>query len=163
VTRAIVPCIVVLALAALWSARPAARTYENARAVGKRCSTCHDSKHPHLANLNAAGRYYLTHRTLDGYKPSANRSTPSPTGRDANPGRAVFEKSCAVCHGGRGEGTSLAKALTGPRKYATTESAAVEVIRNGIKGTPMAPFAGALSDREIRDVARYVMTLKPRQ
>ena len=144
-----------------WDAVPSARTYEHARLVGKRCSTCHDSKQPHLANLNEAGRYFLTRRTLDGYTPSAGRV--AQRGRalsDPSLGRSVFSRSCSVCHGADGQGTALAKALTGPRQHARTEAAAIQVIRNGIKGTTMAPFGTALKDEEIRAVAKYVMTLK---
>ena len=143
-----------------WDAVPSARTYEHARLVGKRCSACHDSKKPHLANLNDAGRYFLTHRTLDGYTPATGRVTQRGASSNASLGRSVFTRSCSVCHGADGQGTALAKALTGPRQHARTEAAAIQVIRNGIKGTTMAPFGTALKDEEIRAVARYVMTLK---
>ncbi|MCA1560576.1 MAG: cytochrome c [Acidobacteria bacterium] len=160
--KAIRGVIVCAAIAvAGWNDVSSAGTYEHARLVGKRCSTCHDSKMPHLANLNAAGRYFLTRRTLDGYTPATGRvaqrgKTPS----NASLGRAVFTRSCSVCHGADGQGTALAKALTGPRQHAPTEAAAIQVIRNGIKGTTMAPFGMALKDEEIRAVAKYVMTLK---
>ena len=150
-----------LLLAASWTAVPEARTYENARATGKRCSTCHDSKHPNLANLNAAGRYYLKHRTLDGYTPSAKPATaPRPPASD--PGRAVYVDACAACHGEKGEGTTVAGALTGARKYARTEAETIAVIRKGIEGTVMASFADALTDAQIRAVARYVTGLRAR-
>jgi cytochrome c5 len=147
-----------------WYAVPSARTYEHARLVGKRCSTCHDSKKPHLANLNAAGRYFLTRRTLDGYTPAAGRlAQRGRASSSASLGRSVFTRSCSVCHGAEGQGTALAKALTGPRQHARTEAAAIQVIRNGIEGTTMAPFGTALKDDEIRAVARYVMTMKERR
>lgn len=163
--RGILPVIgyAVIAVAG-WTAVPLARTYEHARLVGKRCSTCHDSKKPHLANLNAAGRYFLTRRTLDGYTPAAGRVAHGGRAQSsASLGRAVFTRSCSVCHGADGQGTALAKALTGPRQYAHTEATAIQVIRNGIKGTTMAPFGAALKDDELRAVARYVMTLKARR
>ncbi|MEO5894762.1 MAG: cytochrome c [Vicinamibacterales bacterium] len=151
--------------------RASAGTYQHARATGSRCSTCHDSKRPHLANLNARGQYFLQHRTLDGYTTLAGSSEqgsdrrPAPVNRPPNrpsPGLAVYTQSCAVCHGPGGRGTPLAAALAGPRKHARTEAAALTVITNGIKGTAMASFGGALTDQEIRAVAKYVMTLKPR-
>lgn len=46
-----------------------ARTYEHARAVGARCSTCHDTHRPGIENLNARGRWFMRHRTLDGFSP----------------------------------------------------------------------------------------------
>lgn len=157
------------AVVAAGSGKVSAGTYEHARATGSRCSTCHDSKRPHLANLNARGQYFLRHRTLDGYTPP----TPSEPrgGREREPGKrpsnalatglAVYTRSCVVCHGPQGRGTPLAATLAGPRKHATTEAAAVAVITNGIKGTAMAPFGTALTGQEIRAVARYVMTLRP--
>lgn len=143
-----------------WDAVPSARTYEHARLLGKRCSACHDSKKPHLANLNGAGRYFLTHRTLDGYTPAAGRVAQRGAASSASLGRSVFSRSCSVCHGADGQGTALAKALIGSCQHARTEAAAIQVIRNGIKGTTMAPFGTALKDEEIRAVAKYVMTLK---
>jgi mono/diheme cytochrome c family protein len=144
-----------------------ARTYEHARQVGKRCSTCHASKAPHVSNLNSAGRYFLEHRTLDGYdpRPAAGRGRTKPSTAQpvpgGPPGLVVFNRTCLLCHGPAGKGTALATPLTAQRKHATTEAAAVEVITNGIKGTTMAPFKGTLTEREIRDVAKYVMTLQP--
>jgi cytochrome c6 len=151
----------------IWNVRAtdAAGTYEHARRLGKRCSTCHDSTKPHLANLNDAGRYFLEHRTLDGYKPgpSASSGGQPAGGAGSDPGLAVYTRACAVCHGPEGRGTALAAPLTGERNHARTEAEAVGVITNGIDGTAMTSFKSALSEREIRDVARYVMSLMPRR
>lgn len=142
-----------------------AGTYEHARQTGKRCSTCHTSKAPHVTNLNAAGRYFLQHRTLEGFTPppAGQRAVDEPQGAPAalRPGLAVYNRACVLCHGPGGKGTALAMPLTGERKHARTEALAVEVITGGIEGTAMTAFKGVLSDREIRDVARYVMALKP--
>lgn len=140
-----------------------AGTYENARQTGKRCSTCHTSKAPNVTNLNAAGRYFLQHRTLRGFTPG-QRAVSKPVGAPGaapQPGLAVYNRVCVLCHGPGGKGTALAMPLTGKRKHATSEALAVEVITGGLEGTAMMAFKGVLSDREIRDVARYVMTLKP--
>jgi mono/diheme cytochrome c family protein len=151
-----------------------ARTYEHARALGTRCSTCHTSTRPHVSNLNAAGRHFLKHRTLDGYVPQAPRSAstrpdaqaPSadqrkPAGQDpASPGVAVFQRTCAVCHGDKGQGTALAKPLTGLPQHARTEAEIAAVVRDGIKGTSMAAFRETLTAKEIASVARYVASLR---
>ena len=142
-----------------------AGTYEHARQTGKRCSTCHTSKAPHVTNLNDAGRYFLQHRTLEGFTPPpAGQRTVDKTqaARAAalRPGLAVYNRACVLCHGPGGKGTALAMPLTGERKHARTEALAVTVITGGIDGTAMMAFQGVLSEREIRDVARYVMTLK---
>lgn len=150
----------VLAAAVVVGQAASARTYEHARQVGKRCSTCHDSKAPHAANLNAVGRYFLEHRTLEGYKPGIT-TKPAQTAAEVDPpGLAVYNRTCVVCHGPGGAGTALAMPLTGERTHATTAAAAVAVITNGIPGTAMGPFKTVLSEREIRAVAEYVMTLK---
>ena len=146
-----------------------ADTYEHARALGTRCSTCHDSKRPHLANLNEAGRHFLRYRSLDGYKPASAPTAQAPVRKPAAPasgaalapGLAVYTRSCAACHGPKGAGTVLAGPLNGPRKHAATQAAAIEVIRNGIKGTAMASFRNALTEQEIIDVAKYVTSLLP--
>ena len=146
---------------ASFQASGSAGTYEYARQVGKRCSTCHDSTRPHVANLNSAGRYFLEHRTLDGYKPAAAAARPSKPVSD--PGLAIYDRACVVCHGPAGKGTALAAPLTAERKHARTEAEAMAVITDGIEGTAMAAFKGALSEEEIRDVARYVMSLRSRR
>ena len=153
-------------LVASFQASGSAGKYEYARQVGKRCSTCHESKRPHVANLNAAGRYFLEHRTLEGYKPAApapQTSRRAPEGSPSDPGLAVYNRACVVCHGPTGQGTALAGPLTAERKHARTEAEAVAVIADGIDGTAMAAFKGALTEREIRDVANYVMSLAPRR
>ena len=170
-TRMAAAALVAGAVALLVTVTASAGTYQHARALGTRCSTCHDSKKPHLANLNEAGKYFLARRTLDGYKPAAALAKPPSTRKpapakpagSASAGLAVYTRSCAVCHGPQGRGTALAAALTGPRKHATTEAAAVQVIKNGVKGTAMVSFAAALTEQEIRDVAKYVMTLRSSQ
>ena len=142
-----------------------ARTYEHARQTGKRCSTCHTSKAPHVTNLNPAGQYFLQHRTLEGFTPPAagQRTGGKPQAAPAaalRPGLAVYNRACVLCHGPGGKGTALAMPLTGERKHARTEALAVAVISGGIDGTAMMAFKGVLSEPEIRDVARYVMTLR---
>jgi mono/diheme cytochrome c family protein len=153
-----------------------ARTYEHARALGTRCSTCHTSTRPHVSNLNAAGQYFLKHRTLDGYVPEAQPRRPPSTGPDAqarsaeqrkpagqdpaSPGVAVFQRTCAVCHGDKGQGTALAKPLTGPPQHARTEAEIAALVRDGIKGTSMAAFRETLTAKEIASVARYVASLR---
>ena len=60
-----------VAVTATWAATvgTGARSYEHARAVGTRCSTCHDTHKPGIENLNASGRWFMRHRTLEGFSP----------------------------------------------------------------------------------------------
>ena len=148
---------------AVTTARPAARTYENARAVGKRCSTCHLGKHPAVENLNDRGKYYLKHRTLDGYRPGAGSEPDPAQAPGASRGAAVFARTCAPCHGARGEGAPLGKPLTGGNRKYTTRAQVQDVVRHGIKGTAMAPFGTVLTDAEIEDVVQHVLTLSARR
>ena len=72
--------------------------------------------------------------------------------------RVLYERSCAVCHGPRGEGKQL-----GTMKVPSLrEGAAVNnpderlfaQISNGGKGMP--PFRHTLDDRQIQDLVRFV-------
>jgi mono/diheme cytochrome c family protein len=137
---------------AITAAKPAARTYENARAVGKRCSTCHVGKHPGVENLNERGKYYLTHRTLDGYKPGGPAR-----------GAAIFARTCAPCHGAKGEGAPLGRPLVGGNRKYTTPAQVEDVVRHGIKGTAMAPFGTVFGDAEIKDIVQHVLALSAKR
>ena len=134
---------------------PCGATYETARAVGKRCSACHDSKRPDVTNLNASGRYYMVHRRL-----KATTAPGAPERRNMpSSGRAVFSRNCTPCHGPAGEGTSKAKTLLGRKERANTQAEIAALVRRWIDGTSMFPFEGLLSDTEIQAVARYVASL----
>src|SRR5437016_537361 len=73
-------------------------------------------------------------------------------------GEKLFQIHCARCHGAKGEG-SRGPALARPKlPRAPDDTALVDVIDNGIRGTEM-PGAGAMSDREMRQTAAYVRSL----
>lgn len=73
-------------------------------------------------------------------------------------GEKLFQVHCARCHGAKGEGNN-GPALSRPKlPRAPDDAALVKVIENGIRGTEM-PGAGAMSDREMRQVAAYVRSL----
>ena len=82
-----------------------------------------------------------------------------PTSRaDMQRGGQLFQIHCARCHGAKGEG-SRGPALNRPKlSRATDDGVLVEIIDAGIRGTEM-PGAGAMSDREERQVAAYVRSL----
>jgi mono/diheme cytochrome c family protein len=82
---------------------------------------------------------------------------------DAARGRAVYERSCAGCHGAKGEGKSgPALANAGFQQSATPAFVAITVVR-GRRGTTMPAFGrdGAgyarLAPDEVLDVAAFVM------
>ena len=85
----------------------------------------------------------------------------APDTAQAELGERVFTANCAQCHGPRGDGsgTAAAELAINPasfRRQRPTLDHAVQVLRNGIDGTPMAPWTPRLSEAELLAVARYV-------
>jgi cytochrome c oxidase cbb3-type subunit 2/cytochrome c oxidase cbb3-type subunit I/II len=85
----------------------------------------------------------------------------TPTEEVLEVGKRVYAANCAQCHGPRGDGkgTAAAELPMAPasfRRQRPTSDHAVEAIRNGIDGTPMAPWTPRLTDPEVRAVAEYV-------
>ena len=90
---------------------------------------------------------------------------------DAKNGKAIFDKkakpmACKMCHGAKGDGTGkLGGALKPkPRNFTcaktmkdVTPGQMFWIIKNGSKGTGMAPFK-TLKDNEIWDVIKYIRT-----
>lgn len=92
-------------------------------------------------------------------------------------GRGVYDKlKCSSCHGTDGAGTGAialdlhddlghaiaASNLTEPwtfRGGSSTEDIALR-LRTGIDGTPMPSYLGAATDKEIGDLANYVVSLR---
>jgi ubiquinol-cytochrome c reductase cytochrome c subunit len=83
---------------------------------------------------------------------------------DPSAGAVVFQTNCVMCHGERGQGrfgVALAKAwaVTDPPTYIQ------QVVRQGIEGSVMPAWAqangGPLTDKEIGDVAAFILTLEP--
>ena len=69
-------------------------------------------------------------------------------------GKVTFTRSCAVCHGGAGEGGGVGPALLGIGHLGI--ESIVDSIRNPLPNMPKLP----LSEQEIRDTAEYVQTLR---
>jgi mono/diheme cytochrome c family protein len=85
-------------------------------------------------------------------------------------GRVIYEQRCAACHGANGDGNGLAAAAMEPRPKnlrdadfwrGRTAADVRQVVRDGKRGTLMAPFAGALSDADIDAVVAYVESFRP--
>jgi mono/diheme cytochrome c family protein len=83
---------------------------------------------------------------------------------DPSQGSVVFQENCVPCHGDRGQGrfgVPLAKAWPSndPDVYIQ------QVVRTGIAGSVMPAWAqvngGPLTDKQIADVAAFVLTLEP--
>jgi mono/diheme cytochrome c family protein len=76
-------------------------------------------------------------------------------------GARTFEANCAQCHGRRGDGDGpaageLPMTPVSFRRQRPTLAHAIEVVRNGIEGTSMAPWTSRLTDAEVIAVATYV-------
>ena len=76
-------------------------------------------------------------------------------------GAKVYAARCAQCHGEQGAGdgpaaNQFAVAPTNFRAQRPSIAASLRALRNGIDGTPMASWAGELSEAELSAVAYYV-------
>jgi cbb3-type cytochrome c oxidase subunit II len=91
----------------------------------------------------------------DFYKPAP--AVPAPSSGAAQ----IYADICAQCHGERGAGDGYAanSFRIVPRSFVTgrpSQAAAVLTVRDGIEGSPMAPYRSRLTDAEIDDVAGYI-------
>lgn len=108
---------------------------------------------PDLAALVAAVRAFST----TGPEPSL------PAGL-LEQGRRAYQNNCVQCHGERGDGrgpaaAALAIAPTDLTLQRPTLPRALATLRDGIPGTPMAPWTSRLTNAELIAVAHYVRTL----
>jgi cytochrome c6 len=85
-------------------------------------------------------------------------------GDDAQPGKAVFETKCKMCHGADGKGNPIiAKAMkvtlpdmTSPAIQSKSDEALKKQITEG--GGKMKPISG-LTDQQITDVIAFIRSL----
>jgi high-affinity iron transporter len=84
-------------------------------------------------------------------------------------GKAIFEKSCAGCHGAAGLGDGPAGVALNPKPPAigtveqmrgVTPALTYRVLSVGIAGTPMAGYAGVLTPEQRWNVVAYVNSLR---
>jgi len=94
---------------------------------------------------------------------------------DVARGRALYAQKCAVCHGaeGRGDGPAEFVLFPKPRDLTSgifkvrststlpTDDDLMRVIGQGLPGTAMPGWAGALTVAERRDLVAFVKTLSP--
>ena len=94
---------------------------------------------------------------------SATGPEPSLPGGLIELGERTYTNNCVQCHGERGDGTGpaareLPMAPTDLTLQRPTLAHALETLRGGIPGTPMAPWTSRLTDAEIIAVAQYART-----
>ncbi len=93
--------------------------------------------------------------------PSTRRVRPPGVPRMMELGRSVYAAHCAQCHGvsGEGDGSAARELAMLPSNFhdiAPVNSAILRAIRNGVEGTPMAPWTAKLTDAEIIAVALVI-------
>ena len=69
-------------------------------------------------------------------------------------GKAVYDRSCAACHGAKGEG-GVGNAIAGSAIVVGDVSGHLEVGINGVPGTAMQAFGGQLNDVDMAAVITY--------
>lgn len=79
-------------------------------------------------------------------------------------GQQVYAANCVQCHGERGDGRGTAAGALpmAPADFVRqqpTLALALRAVREGVHGTPMAPWTSRLSDAEVVAVAHYVRSL----
>jgi mono/diheme cytochrome c family protein len=80
-----------------------------------------------------------------------------------HPGKVLYEKNCAVCHGDHGNSGRWTSGMnvqprdfTSERGRALTRDTMVDAVTHGRPGTAMASFAGQLHEQQIGDVVDYI-------
>jgi mono/diheme cytochrome c family protein len=76
-------------------------------------------------------------------------------------GAHVYASHCAQCHGekGGGDGWAVSQLSVVPTNFQAQRpslSESLRALRNGVDGTPMAPWTSRLSEAELSAVAYYV-------
>lgn len=103
--------------------------------------------------------------------PSSLYTKDKTSSADAKNGKVIFEKkakpmACKMCHGPKGDGGGKLGAALKPKPRNFTCKKTMKdvtpgqmfwIIKNGSKGTGMAPFK-TLKDKEIWDVIKYIRT-----
>jgi len=92
---------------------------------------------------------------------SAARQVPSLPGNLAEVGARVYAANCVQCHGpqGDGQGWAAAELIMAPtsfREQRPSLDQSLRALRNGIDGTPMAPWTSRLDAAEVLAVAHHV-------
>jgi alcohol dehydrogenase (cytochrome c) len=85
---------------------------------------------------------------------SQKTNSASATGGDPNAGKQIFAANCVSCHGATGHGGNGGPDLTSIPS-ARNQNRVLAQVENGGRGMP--PFKGQLSQKQISDVAAYVI------
>ncbi|MBL8179965.1 MAG: c-type cytochrome [Bryobacterales bacterium] len=122
--------------------------------------------------MRTGGKTNMQHSTWSPIPPSSQKSfhTPENFGKvvfaaQPNPlqgaaeGRAIYNRSCTMCHGLDGAAGDRAPALGAQRRYfRRTETELHDAIRNGIKGTGMP--GSPMPDADIRKIIAFLFSIR---
>lgn len=75
-------------------------------------------------------------------------------------GRELYQQFCLVCHGSRGQGTTLGPTVTSVAVTAFTDADIARVISQGRAANGMPMFGRAMSREEIDGIVAYIRTLQ---
>ncbi len=97
--------------------------------------------------------------TVRGFYRPVREPAPPPAIRDL--GKQVYADHCAQCHGenGDGKGSAAPEVRMAPTDFTSerpTPAETLRALRQGVAGTPMAPWNTKLSEAELSAVAYYV-------
>lgn len=100
--------------------------------------------------------------------PKYDQPVPEATAVQLARGKKLYKTACATCHGDAGKPPAhmLVSLVKPPADLSNpavanfySEQARIEIIRNGIRGTPMKGWRGLLSEDDILAVFMYTRTL----
>ena len=77
-----------------------------------------------------------------------------------NPGAAIYMNYCSACHGKNLEGGQAPSLLTAKWKHGDSKKAIVQTIKKGVPNTPMMAWENMLTEKQIEQVADYMLSLK---
>jgi mono/diheme cytochrome c family protein len=86
-------------------------------------------------------------------------------------GQQLYQKHCSSCHGETGKGDGMMGEELDPKpsdltdaewKHGSSDGEIFAVIRDGVKGTGMKPFARKMTAHEMWDVVNYLRSIGPR-
>lgn len=109
----------------------------------------------------------------DGELPAAYRTVAVPSARLADGeararGRTLFLAHCALCHGERADGHGARRSALARHpadftsrtwRQRTSPRRAFWAVREGLPGTPMPAWKGALSEEQSWDLVAYLLSL----
>ncbi len=87
----------------------------------------------------------------------AEVATLGPQGAAWAEGMSLYASNCTICHGINGEGSELALPLNTPEIRATDTTELARIINEGVPGTMMAGWSGALHTADVDAIVSFLL------